>query len=251
MKNENATLKQRLEELGPQLQNLEDKRREERVTRTDREEDMKVERGVQGSDYCRGEGEGRVRITEEKERRGEIMGSHREAGVGEEVLRVQGGKGETCDEEVESSRRGEAEGGQKDREKQGKERGKETEQTGVTTSSKHLKSIKDNAEVVAADQTVCPPSGPDVELLTNRLREAQQEADRQAMVGQDLRSKLGEQSKRAWEAEQRLVVLEAELQLLKKATESLGDARRQIEVGKQEDDVIETHIHEGVVKNTK
>lgn len=231
LKNENATLKQRLEELVPE--HLEDKRREERVKRTDRGEDVKVERGVQGSEFCRGEGEGRVRMTEERERRGEIMGSHREAGVGEEVLRVQRGKGETCDEEVESNRRGEAEGGQKDREKQRKEKGIEKEQTGVTTSSKHPKSIKDDAEVVAADQAVCALSGPDVELLTKRLQEAQQEADRQAMVAQDLRSKLGEQSKRTWEAEQRLVVLEAELQHLKKATESLGDARRQIEVGKQ------------------
>ena len=69
-----------------------------------------------------------------------------------------------------------------------------------------------------------------MELLTTQLQEAQEEADRQATVAQDLRSKLGEQSKKTWEAEQRLVVLEAELQHLKKAAESLGEARRQIEV---------------------
>lgn len=245
LKNENATLKQRLEQLVTKLEHREDKRREERVKKTEsREQEEKVERGVQGAESCRGEGEGRVRMMEERERRGEIIGTHREAGVGEEVLYVQGGKGETCDEEVESSGRGEAEGGQKDREKQEKERGIEKEQSGVTTSSKHPERTKDNAEVVAADQAVCSLSGlSDVEPLTSRLQEAQEEADRQAMVAQDLRSKLGKQSKKTWEAEQRLVVLEAELQHRKKAAESLGDARRQIEVNMKEENVIETQMN--------
>ncbi len=208
------------------LQHL-DKMKGDRVEKPDREEEEeeeeKVERGVQGSESCRGEGEGRVRTVEERERRGEIIGTHREAGVGEEILHVQGGKGEPGDEEAK--RRGEAEGGQKDREKREKERQKKTEQTEVTTKHKD-----DSTETIAADLTVCSLSGPDLELLTNRLQEAQGEADRQAMVAQDLRSKLGEQSKKTWEAEQRLVVLEAELQHQKKAAESLGDARRQIEV---------------------
>ncbi|KAI4818980.1 hypothetical protein KUCAC02_004267, partial [Chaenocephalus aceratus] len=79
-------------------------------------------------------------------------------------------------------------------------------------------------------------------LLTHRLHEAQEEAERQAMVAQDLRSKLGEQSRRSWEAEQRLVVLEAELQRLKRAAESLGDARRQIEVLQGEGLVMEEEL---------
>lgn len=214
------------------LQHLEDKRKEEGVKKPDREEEEKVERGVQGSESFRGEGEGRVRMMEARERRGEIIGTQREAGVGEEVFHVQGGKGEPCDEEVESKRRGEAEGGQKDREKQEKERERKKEQTAVTTSSEIQRhpSVEDITETAAADQAVCSLSGPDVELLTNRLQEAQGEADRQAMAAQDLRTKLGEQSRKTWEAEQRLVVLEAELQHLKKAAESLGDARRQIEV---------------------
>ncbi|XP_041799953.1 coiled-coil domain containing 88A isoform X2 [Chelmon rostratus] len=233
LKNENDTLKQRLEQLVTKLHHLEDKRKEKRVNMPVREEEVeeKVDRGLQGSESCRGEGEGRVRVMEARERRGEIIGTHREAGVGEEVLHIQGGKGEPCDEE-ESKRRGEAEGGQKDREKQEKEREIKKDQTTVTTTSeipKHPNSVEDNTATTAADQAVCSLSGPDVELLTNRLQEAQEEADRQAMVAQDLRSKLGEQSKKTWEAEQRLVVLEAELQHLKKAAESLGDARRQIE----------------------
>ncbi|KAK1904507.1 Protein Daple [Dissostichus eleginoides] len=74
------------------------------------------------------------------------------------------------------------------------------------------------------------------------LLEAQEEAERQAMVAQDLRSNLGEQSRRSWEAEQRLVVLEAELQRLKRAAESLGDARRQIEVLQAEGLVMEEEL---------
>lgn len=238
LKNENGTLRQHLEELVLKLKHLEDESREGSVKKTDREQqEEKVERGIQGAESCRGEGEGRVRMMEQREkrrdhsgeRRGEIIGTHREAGVGEEVLRVQGGKGETCDEEVEP-RRGEAEGGQKDRGKQEKERTTEAEQSGVTTCSGQPKSRTDAAEAAAAGRDEGVHCGPDVESLTNRLQEAQEEADRQATVAQDLRAKLMEQSKKTWEAEQRLVVLEAELQHLKKAAESLGDARRRIEV---------------------
>lgn len=220
LQNENATLKQRLEELAAALQKPEDKWGEER--RTDRDEE-RVERGVQGAESLRGEGEGRVRATEERERRGDLIRTPREAGVGEELLLVQGEKGEKLEEEVERYRRGEAEGWQKDREKQ--ERGEEKQDAGVTNSSGA------EADVPVAEETAGPLPGPDVEPLTLRLQEAQQETDRQTQVAQDLRSKLGEQSKRTWEAEQRLVVLEAELQHLKKAAENLAEARRQIEVG--------------------
>nr|XP_046262010.1 coiled-coil domain containing 88A [Scatophagus argus] len=229
LKNENATLKQRLEQLVTKLQHLEDK--EEKLKKPDtEEEEEKVKRGVQGCNSYREEGEGRVRLMAESERRSEIIGTHREAGVGEEIL--QGGKREPPNEEVESKRRGEAEGGQKDREKQEKERGIKQQHTAVTTSSEiqtHPKSADDRTVTPATDQAEYSLSAPDVELLAKQLQEAQEEADRQATVAQDLHSKLGEQSKKTWEAEQRLVVLEAELQHLKKAAESLGDARRQIE----------------------
>ncbi|XP_044220008.1 coiled-coil domain containing 88A isoform X1 [Thunnus albacares] len=248
LKNENATLKQRLEQMVTKLQHVEDKRSDDGVKKSEREEAQKEERGVQGSESCRGEGEGTVRLMEERERRGEIIGIQREAGVGEEVLHVQGGKAELCDEEIQSKRRGEAEGGRKDREKQEKESELKKEQTVVTTSSEilnHPKSREDNTDqdqTTAADQAVCSLSGPDVEPLMTQLQEAQEEADRQAMVAQDLRSKLGEQSKKAWEAEQRLVLLEAELQHLKKAAESLGEARRQIEVLQSDSLVMEEEL---------
>lgn len=192
------------------------------------EGEEKVKRGVQGSATCRGEGEGRVRMMEGRERGGEIIGSHREAGVGEEVLHVQVDSGEPCGE-VKSKKRGEAEGGQKDHGKQEKEGGKE-EQTAEATSSESQSSVEESPASPAPHQAVRSLSVPDVELLTKRLQEAQDEADSQATVAQDLRSKLGEQSKKSWEAEQRLVVLEAELQHLRKTAESLGEARRQIEV---------------------
>ncbi|XP_035017740.1 coiled-coil domain containing 88A [Hippoglossus stenolepis] len=233
MKNENATLKQHLEQLVTKLQHQEDQTREKGMTKPCREEEERRERGVQGSESCRGEGEGGVKMMEGRERKGEIIGTRREAGVGEEVLRIIGGKGEPCDEEIELKRRGEAEGGQKERERQERESGLKKEQPASTTTSevqKHPQSIKDNAESTAAEQTECCLPAPDVELLTTRLMEAQEEADRQANVAQVLYSKLGEQSKKNWEAEQRLVVLEAELQRLKKAAASLGEARRQIEV---------------------
>lgn len=226
LKKENATLKQRLEQLAAAaaLQKSEDESREERRTHRDEE---RVQRGVQGAESLRGEGEGRVRAAEERERRGDLIRTPREAGVGEELLLVQGERGEKPEEEVEADRRGEAEGGQKDREKQEQGRGKEEEEQDPGA----LKSSGAEADAPAAERTSASLPGPDVEPLTQRLQEAQQEADRQTLVAQDLRSKLGEQSKRTWEAEQRLVVLEAELQHLRRAAESLAEARRQIEVG--------------------
>ncbi|XP_026185622.1 coiled-coil domain containing 88A isoform X2 [Mastacembelus armatus] len=242
LKIENASLKQHLEQLLTKPQHLEEKK-EAGVGKPDKEE--KEERGVQGSESYRGDGEVRLRMMEERLRRGEIIGTQREAGVGEEVLHVQRAKGQMCDKEVEPKRRGEAEGGQKDREKQEKESELKKEQTASSTTlvtQKHLKSGGDHTEAASGDQAVCPLSGPNVEALTNQLQEAQEEADRQASVAQDLRSKLGEQSKKTWEAEQRLVVLEAEVQRLKKTAESLGEARRQIEVLQSEGLAMEEEL---------
>lgn len=217
LKNENTTLKQRLEQMVNEMPHLGSKKRE------GGEKKETGERGVQGAESCRGEGEGKVRLMEE--RRGDIIGTHREAGVGEEFLQARSVARETLEKAEESHRRGEAEGGQKDREKQ------ETKDSGATTCTKAEESIQDKTALQAAGQAVASLSRPDVELLTTRLQEAQDEADRETQAAQDLRSKLAEQSKRTWEAEQRLVVLEAEHQHLKKAAESLADTRRQIEVG--------------------
>lgn len=233
LKNENATLKQRLEELLRKLQHLQDHKQqeeEEGVEKPSREEEEVVEvvRGVQGSETPRGEGEGRVRATVGGEKRGETM--QREAGVGEEGLHVRrAGKGELGDKEVKIKRRGEAEGGQKEADKREKESEQKLENAALTTSSEHLKPPSEDAPDTT-HLTVCSPSAPDLELLTHRLQEAQEEADRQAALAQDLRSKFGEQSRKTWEAEQKLVLVEAELQRLKRAAESLVETRRQVEV---------------------
>ncbi|KAM4554724.1 coiled-coil domain containing 88A [Odontesthes bonariensis] len=244
LKNENTTLKQRLEELLSKLQPLEDKRKEEDVKKPGREvEEDKVLRGVQGSESCRGEGEGRVRLMEQREKRGEIIGTQREAGVGEEGLHLHEGKAEPCDEEIQTKRRGEAEGGQKEREKQEKEGEPKKEQSAETTCSEILTHpVEDITETTAAHLVVCSLSGPDVELLTNQLHDVQEEADRQAKLTQDLRSKLGEQSRKTWEAEQKLVLVEAELLRLKKAAENLLEARRQIEVLQSEGLAMEEEL---------
>uniref|UniRef100_A0A3B5L2Q9 Coiled-coil domain containing 88B n=1 Tax=Xiphophorus couchianus TaxID=32473 RepID=A0A3B5L2Q9_9TELE len=162
---------------------------------------------------------------EEREKRGEIIGTRREAGVGEEGLHVQVGKGEVCDEDIQSKWRGEAEGGQKELEKQEKE---PKIQNAGSETVQHP--IDDNAETAETHQDTCSSSGPDLALLTSRFQEVQEEADRQAKSAQELRSKLGEQSRKTWEAEQKLVLVEAELQRLRKAGESLMEARRHIEV---------------------
>lgn len=226
LKNENATLKQLLRK----LQHLQDQEQEEDdVEKPSREEEEEVVvRGVQGSEAPRGEGEGRVRATVGGEKRGETM--QREAGVGEEGLHVRrAGKGELCDKEMKIKRRGEAEGGQKELDKREKESEQKLENSTLTTSSEHLKPpSEDNPD--ATHLTVCSLSAPDLEPLTHRLQEAQEEADRQAGLAQDLRSKLVEQSRKTWEAEQKLVLVEAELQRLKRAAESLVEARRQVEV---------------------
>lgn len=225
MKNENATLTQHLEELLRKLQHLEDKetKEQEGVAKLGREEE-KVVRGVQGSETLRGEGEGRVRMMVEREKRGETMGTRREAGVGEEGLHVPGWRGEICDDEMEIKSRGEAEGGQKEVDK----RDKESEPKLETSRPEHLKPLEETSDT--AHLSVCSPSTPDVELLTSRLQKSQEEADLQAGLVQELRLKLVEQSRRTWEAEQKLLLVEAELQRLKKAAESLVEARRQIEV---------------------
>ncbi|XP_029961962.1 coiled-coil domain containing 88A isoform X2 [Salarias fasciatus] len=237
VKNENATLKQRLEQLLTKLQHLEDTRKEEGVKKLNSEEE-KVVRGVQGSESRRGEGEGRVRVTEEREKRGEIIGSQREAGVGEEILHG----GEPCGEEIHTKKRGEAEGGWKEREKRDKEAEPKEEEQSAAAASVSQNPPEDQPQTDAEGRDACSSCGPDVEHLARRLLEAQEEADRQAVAAQDLRSQLGEQSRKTWEAEQRLVLLEAELQRLRKSTESLVEARRQIEVLQSEGLVVEEEL---------
>lgn len=205
---------------------MEDERKDERGKASNGEAVEKEERGVQGNGSCRGQGEGTMRLMDDEETRGGIIGTQREAGVGEEVLHIQEGRAGACEEPIQSKRRGEAEGGQKEGGKQ-KEDGED--QAAGTGSLKIIRNPKKLVKQTIVDQDVNSLYSPN-DLLANRLQEAQEEADRQAKAAQDLRSKLGEQSRKSWESEQKLVLVEAELQHLRKAAESLSEARRQIEV---------------------
>uniref|UniRef100_A0A3Q2Z3Z1 Coiled-coil domain containing 88B n=1 Tax=Hippocampus comes TaxID=109280 RepID=A0A3Q2Z3Z1_HIPCM len=109
------------------------------------------------------------------------------------------------------------------------------------TSALDIQNKGTEREPATIEQAVCGFSGADA-ALTKSLHEAQEEADRQAVVAQDLRSKLGAQSKKMWEAEQRLTLLEAELQHLRKTAENLGEARRQIEVLQSEAGAMEEEL---------
>ncbi|CAL8264250.1 unnamed protein product [Lota lota] len=218
-----------------------EERREERGEdrREERGENRREEKGVPGSEFSRGEGEGTARGTpqakEKEEREVGGLGSRREAGVGEERLHLlHGVEGEAGGEEGEPAKdRGQAEGGQGRREER-ESRSKLARETGGGASDDAQASLP-RPELRHGDEdgegdTLPDPSAPDVELLVTQLREAREEADSQALLAQEVRSKLGEQSRRAWEAEQRLVLLDAELQRLRKAAEGLGEARRKIEV---------------------
>ncbi|XP_061690765.1 coiled-coil domain containing 88A [Syngnathoides biaculeatus] len=221
LKNENASLNLRLEELLTNLKHTEDTGGK----RSEKEDKENGERGVQGPESCRGQGEGMVRLMEDRERRRELMGTQREAGVGEEVVHGKGGKAVPCDEEIQPKRRGEAEGDHTDMQEESEPK----PETTTLDIQKDPQNHGDLNEATTPDQAECSLPGADV-ALTMRLHEAQEDADRQALVAQDLRCRLGEQSKKTWEAEQRLTLLEVELQHLRKAAENLGDARRQIEV---------------------
>ncbi|XP_057706782.1 coiled-coil domain containing 88A [Corythoichthys intestinalis] len=228
LKNENATLKLQLEELMTNLQHSEDKLDDAGMKQSGKEDEQNVERGVQGSESCRGEGEGMVRFMEERERRQELIVTQREAGVGEEVLQVKGEKAEAHDEEIQPKRREEAEGDQ-------------IQEQNLKPETDTLDLQNKGTQDTTAEQAVSGLSGGDA-ALTRCLHEAQEEADRQAQAAQDLRSKLGEQSRKTWDAEQRLTLLEVELQHLRKAAENLGEARRQIQALQSEAESMEEEL---------
>lgn len=218
-KNENASLKKSLEQLKTKRELIDAK---EEKGESSKRENTGTERGEgEGKDTRKEE---KVREDEEK-RADDIIRVRREDGEGEEVFEQKERKGEERVMKGKTKDRGEAEG---EKEIDGeKERQKETrEEEGSKMEDEVPKPERKEEEKKEADHT---PSI-DTSQLTAQLQEAQEEADRQAAIAQDLRTKLGEQSKKAWEAEQRLVVLEAQTQRMKKSAEMLTDARKQIEV---------------------
>ncbi|KAM8848959.1 coiled-coil domain containing 88A isoform 1-T1 [Synchiropus picturatus] len=212
LKNENAALKERLTQLVTKLRNPKEKEVDEKEAE---EAEMKIEKHrLLGSESCREEGEGTMREVEQREKR--------ESGVGEERLHIRGWMEEMCHVDLHSKRRGEAEGGQKDR-----ERGPE------------LSDVVENVKQTENSRSEEPAAE---ELLTHQLQKAEEEADRQSVVAQELRSKLAEQSKKTWEAEQKLVLLQTEVQHLRRTAESLLEARRQVEILQSEGLVMEEEL---------
>ncbi|XP_063046686.1 coiled-coil domain containing 88A [Engraulis encrasicolus] len=231
MKNENTSLRKSLEQL----------RTNKELIDTLEEETTSPEWRKGGT--RRGEGEGKDMRKEEKlrgvegeeeeeNRTKEVIRATREEGEGEEVLHHQKKeRKKTEDEEameVKSKDRGEAEGEKK------MERRKESAPTCQQAVEEEEREMTEDKTpkpetAVEEEQVMDPTPIVDTSLLAAQLQEAQEEADRQTAVAQDLRSKLGEQSKKAWEAEQRLVVLEAQTQRLRKSADMLADARKQNE----------------------
>ncbi|XP_077465760.1 coiled-coil domain containing 88A isoform X2 [Stigmatopora argus] len=212
LKNENATLKHRLEELTAKLRHAQDKRDHAGVEPSPREDGEKEEGDVRGSQSSRGQGEGMVRFAEEMERGQEVVVTQREAGVGEEVLHVQGGKVQAQREEIQAKRREEAEGDHRDAQE-------------LNTPEPGLFDLQTEGSQDTA--------------LAGCLRE---EADRQTQEVRDLRTRLGEQDRKTREAEGRLALLEMELRRLRNAAENLGEARRQIQVLQSEAGTAEEEL---------
>lgn len=222
LKNENSSLKINLEE-----------------TKRKREEDLKTDRtasqGKEGKKPVipRGECEGNDTRREKHDGKEGVIKARREDGEGGEggdvILSERRKK---VIDEMNSKERGEAEGE------------KETEnKTDITEET-----YSDEAQKTEDDQF-----SQDALTLHNQLQQALEEADRQSALAQDLRSKVAEQSKKVLEAEHKLAFLETENQRLKKAAESLAEARKQIEVlqgesMQKEEELIRLHSQEELQK---
>ncbi|XP_052471181.1 girdin isoform X1 [Carassius gibelio] len=203
LKNENSSLKINLEELRTKQQ------------RKDLEEERTASEGKEGKKPIipRGECEGNDTRGEKQEGKEDVIKARREDGEGGEgsIVILSERKKKVIDE-MNNKERGEAEG-----EKEIERKKDITEETSQTYSTESQKTEEDKF----SQETLA---------LHNQLQQALEEADRQTTLAQDLRSKLAEQSKKVLEAEHKLVFLEAENQRLKKAAESLMEARKQIEV---------------------
>ncbi|KAG9272472.1 girdin-like [Astyanax mexicanus] len=216
MKNENTTLKTSLEELK-KVQRLQEKEREnERSTK-------KVERVI-----LRGECEGKdmARIKEAgraEERKEDIKRPQREEGEGEEV-RLRERKEEAKDE-AGRKERGEAEGEKEIERQKEKSEDRSAKDKSQTDIQQPTQTEDQKEEVRELDEKLRQ----ETLTLSAQLQKAMEEADRQAALVQELHSKLGEQIKKTQEGEQKLLLVEAESQRLRKASENLTEARKKIE----------------------
>lgn len=217
LKNENTILKRSLEEL--EKIRLQVKQKESSAGEVERE----IPRGE-----CEGKDMGKEEEADKREKRKrEMMRVQREDGEGEEVLLRE--KKEETKNDTETKERGEAEG-----EKWSGTGIDKTENMAPKEESKSNDQIpaqKGKQEVVVRDMEIeVDKLHKEIHALSTQLQQAVEEADQQANLVQELQSKLGEQTKKTWETEQKLALLEVESQRLRKAAESLTEARKQIEV---------------------
>lgn len=217
MKNENTSLKRSLEELEKiRLQERQKERSSEEVKR-------EIPRGE-----CEGKDMGKEEEAGKREKRKEdVMKTQREDGEGEEVLLKE--RKEERKDDIETKERGEAEGE--------KWTGSGKEKTESMTSKEESKSddqkpvqkeIQD--EKVREMEVEVDKLQREIQALSTQLKQAVEEADQQAHLVQELQSKLGDQTKKTWEIKQKLTLLEVESLRLRKASENLSEARKQIEV---------------------
>ncbi|XP_060784059.1 coiled-coil domain containing 88A isoform X2 [Neoarius graeffei] len=217
LKNENTILKRSLEEL--EKIRLQEKQKESSAGEVERE----IPRGE-----CEGKDMGKEEEADKREKRKrEMMRVQREDGEGEEVLLRE--KKEETKNDTETKERGEAEG-----EKWSGTGIDKTENMAPKEESKSNDQIptqKGKQEVVVREMEIeVDKLHKEIHALSTQLQQAVEEADQQANLVQELQSKLGEQTKKTWETEQKLALLEVESQRLRKAAESLTEARKQIEI---------------------
>ncbi|XP_076877467.1 coiled-coil domain containing 88A [Brachyhypopomus gauderio] len=215
LKNENSSLKRSLEELKI-IQRLEENEGEG----SGRKRERVISRGE-----CEGKDTGREEQTSQRKAQKEDMTrSQREDGEGEEVLLKD--RKEEAINEAERKQRGEAEG------EKGMEGRKEKTGSHLAQGSDTLDVRRDAQQGEGGGEVAETEEGrlsPEALVLASQLQQAGEEAERLAALVQELRSKLGEQTRKAREAEQKLLLLEAESQRLRKAAESLAEARKEIE----------------------
>lgn len=225
LKNENANLKRNLEELEKiQFQ-------EKQKENSSREVEREIPIGE-----CEGKDMGNKGEADKSEKRKvEIMRPQREDGEGEEVLLKE--KKEESINDIKTRERGEAEG-----EKLTATRKDKTESVTPKEASKTDDRITvqkgKQEEKVREMEVEVNKLHREIQALSTQLKQAVEEVDQQSNLVQELQTKLGEQTKKTWEKEQKLTVLEVESQRLRKATESLIEARKQIEVSQNVPSVI-------------
>lgn len=215
LKNENTSLKRSLEEL--EKTRLQEKQK----ARSAGEVEGEIPRGE-----CEGKDMGKEEDANKREKRKEeMMRAQREDGEGEEVLLKE--RKEETKNDTETKERGEAEGEKwtgtgKTESITPKEENKSEDQIPIQKGKQQEEVREMEVEVDKLHR--------EKHALSTQLQQAVEEADQQANLIQELHSKLGEQTKKTWETEQKLALLEVESQRLRKATENLTEARKQIEV---------------------